>query len=445
MADEDNLSEYNPGKFSMDLSKVEWNKENQITDETFPMYAHEYCHYIQDISSISGISGFYYKMIDIAELTKITCSGNDKTIKIPIKKDIDGYSIMKHKKLYTYYCGHVKAFNEDFIFDIKAEETTEISLNSTTNIHIPIFRLSSPAHSEILVGTYALQESHAYYVQKIIESEMKLSENNENINFKTPADSLPNYPYRFVDFLFDLFGLNASDKIKAYITELCLDTFLPMVTLRSVLEYLNKYGITSDRIQLYEIVNNLCRGLNIPLANDIQNIITEFLKGLMEDKNRDYLHKGLNWYLETTKSIRRIRNKRAYWIPDALYSFIRIKGFMTFFQPPIVIKNNQIVYFKYDHDKSQIGQDILDSVTILFLYHHIFSLTTESNLEKFNKLICCPLFENCQTRKDIKSDYVCKMTPWTISMYHKEEKKVCYYRKALIELGFEQNKIEVII
>jgi hypothetical protein len=74
MAQSKNLAEYNPGSFTMDLTEVEW----KITDETFPIYAHEYCHYIQDISTISGISGFYYKIIDIAELTKITCDGRGR-------------------------------------------------------------------------------------------------------------------------------------------------------------------------------------------------------------------------------------------------------------------------------------------------------------------------------------------------------------------------------
>jgi len=442
MANINNKSEYSPGKFSMDLTEVDWDENNEITNETFPIYAHEYCHYIQDISTISGISGFYYKIIDLAELTKITCDSNGKIIKIPIEKDLEGYPIKKNKNLYAYYCGHVITLKDVFTFDPKVEETTEISIGNI-KLNIPLFRLNSQGHSDILVGTYALQESHAFYIQKLIETEINKDENKQSVDFKIPAESLPLYPYRFVDYLFDLFNLKATSEIKAYLIELCLDTFLPMVTLIKVLELLKENGMTTEKNEINNIVTYVLKSLDFPPSKDIQNTITEFLNNLIEDNNRDYFRKGVTWYLDTINKMREIRNMRSYWIADALASYKHIKGFMSFYQPPFIIKNNQIVYLQNNLEKPGLSQDVLDSVTALFLYMHIFSLVTEFKFEEFNKLVCCPLFQNCNLRKEIKSDYRCKTSPWKISEDHKEKGKVCFYRKALIELGFEQNQIEV--
>jgi hypothetical protein len=308
-------------------------------------------------------------------------------------------------------------------------------------INIPVFRMYPSGHSEILVGTYALQEAHAYYIQKIIESEIKTFK--KNIKFKTPADALPKYPYKFVDYLFDLFNLDSTDYIKVYITELCLDTFLPMVTMIKVLEILKDRGMVTDKNQLFEIVSQALAFLKIPLAINIQDIMVEFLKGLIVDDSRPFLNDGIKWYLETINEMRKLRNIRAYWIHEGLTTLNHIKGFMTFYQPPVVIINNQISYFKYNIKKSRNSQDILDSVTALFLNMHVFEFTTELNRKKFNKLVCCPLYENCQIRKDIKSEYVCTRRPWTISEHHKEKGKACFYRKGLMELGLDQNKIEV--
>ncbi len=441
MAQSKNLAEYNPGSFTMDLTEVEW----KITDETFPIYAHEYCHYIQDISTISGISGFYYKIIDIAELTKITCDGTSKIITIPIQTDKEGHPIRKNKGLYAYYCGHVTSFDCDFTFDPNSKETKEITIGKTP-LNIPLFKLFPSGQPEILVGTYALQEAHAFYIQKIIESDIIADFNKKDIKFKISTDSLPRFPYKFVDFLFDLFNLQASDLTKAYITELCLDTFLPMVSLIKVLEILKEKGMVTDKNKLSQTVLRALLSFNIPSAIDIQNIISEFLKRLIEDENRDYFRKGITWYLEIIYKMRELRNERAYWIPDSLSSYTNIRGFMNLYPPPIILKDNQISYFK-DHFGKPSGftAEVLDSVTILFLYMHIFSMATELNRSEFNKLVSCPLYENCQIRKCIHSDYVCKTAPWKIAEHHKEKDKVCFYRKALMELGLDQNKIDVML
>jgi hypothetical protein len=338
----------------------------------------------------------------------------------------------------------VTSFDCDFTFDPNSKETKEIPIGKTL-LNIPFFRLFTSGHPEILVVTYALQEAHAYYIQKIIESDIKENFNKKDIEFKIPTDSLPRFPYKFADFLFDSYNIQASDKTKAYILELCLDTFVPMVSLIKVLETLKENGKITDKNELYQLILRALLTFNIPQAVDIQNTISDFLNALIEDVNRDYFRKGMTWYLEMIDIMRKLRNKRAYWIPDSLSSYTHIRGFMNLYPPPIILINDQISYFK-DHFGKPSGftADVLDSVTILFLYMHIFSLVTEINQSEFNKLVNCPLYENCQIRKDIQTDYICKTAPWKIAEYHKEKGKVCFYRKALMELGLDQNKIDVI-
>lgn len=69
---DNNKAEYIPTKFIMDLSEIDWDENDQIIDATFPMFVHEYCHYIQDVSTISAILGLYCKIVDVLELTKIS-------------------------------------------------------------------------------------------------------------------------------------------------------------------------------------------------------------------------------------------------------------------------------------------------------------------------------------------------------------------------------------
>ncbi len=376
---DNNKAEYIPTKFIMDLSEIDWDENDQITDETFPMFVHEYCHYIQDVSTISAILGFYYKMIDVAELTKITCYGTGKIINIPIQKDIEGHSINKNKKLYSYYCGHVISFNDQFNFDIRTKEVAKISLGKN-DINIPLYKLDSPGHPDILVGTYALQESQAYYCQKLIETE--ILKENKNICFKISADSLPNYPYRFVDYLFDSFQLNTSIETKAFIVDLCLNSCLPLVTLIKVLELLKEKGMTLDIIELNNIYLKALILSDIPQALAIHDTIASFFKNIILDVNRDYFKKGINWYLETIAIMREHRTRSLYRINGIFSNINHVKGFMIQNRPPAILKNNDIAYFNYANDKLLEGQNILDAVTILFLYVHIYSLSTASNIEE---------------------------------------------------------------
>ncbi len=63
------FASYKSGAFSIDVSNFEFEDEF-VAKPDIPAFVHEYCHYIQDITTISSIFGFslWMKLIDTISL-----------------------------------------------------------------------------------------------------------------------------------------------------------------------------------------------------------------------------------------------------------------------------------------------------------------------------------------------------------------------------------------
>src|SRR5689334_12867303 len=66
----DNYASYRPGTFTIDVSRFEIGPR-LFHPRDMPAFLHEYCHYIQDITTISSIFGFSLWMYDIVNLTNV--------------------------------------------------------------------------------------------------------------------------------------------------------------------------------------------------------------------------------------------------------------------------------------------------------------------------------------------------------------------------------------
>ena len=72
---EENKASYEVSSFIINASKIEFDKNEAPIKEDFPAFVHEWWHYIQDTSTITGQNGFYLWLRDIVQMSNITCKG----------------------------------------------------------------------------------------------------------------------------------------------------------------------------------------------------------------------------------------------------------------------------------------------------------------------------------------------------------------------------------
>ena len=70
---EQDLASYEVSSFAVDASRLQFDENGKVKVEDFPAFVHEWWHYIQDISTITGQNGFYLWLRDIIRMTSITC------------------------------------------------------------------------------------------------------------------------------------------------------------------------------------------------------------------------------------------------------------------------------------------------------------------------------------------------------------------------------------
>ena len=108
MKESDNIASYKPGVFTLDIDKLNFNLGDvKVAQEDYPAFIHEWCHYLQDITTISSHNAFYLWLRDIVCLTKITCSTIGSKISLPLRPTDYGGYVDKHQKLANFYNGEI--------------------------------------------------------------------------------------------------------------------------------------------------------------------------------------------------------------------------------------------------------------------------------------------------------------------------------------------------
>ena len=135
--------------------------------EDFPAFVHEWWHYIQDISTITGQNGFYLWLRDIIRMTSITCSGEGKTIEIPMPTDKYEEVYNKYRRLYNIFCG----LKEDVYIKnaaIVGEPTIEPNGIKIDGEERTFAKCEIPMNDDThYFGLIALQELNAFYTQNL--------------------------------------------------------------------------------------------------------------------------------------------------------------------------------------------------------------------------------------------------------------------------------------
>ena len=102
---EENLASYEASSFTVDASKLRFDENGKVVLADFPAFVHEWWHYVQDITTVTGQNGFYLWMRDIVRMINITCSGENKTIQVPLPRDQYGEEYNKYRRFYNDFCG----------------------------------------------------------------------------------------------------------------------------------------------------------------------------------------------------------------------------------------------------------------------------------------------------------------------------------------------------
>ena len=97
---------YEPLAFTVTVDNLEFDPTTGfVVQSDFAAFIHEWWHYIQDISTVTGQNGFYLWLRDMARISKITCSKVGEEIHVPLNPDEYGEPMSKYRNLYNIFCG----------------------------------------------------------------------------------------------------------------------------------------------------------------------------------------------------------------------------------------------------------------------------------------------------------------------------------------------------
>ena len=166
----DNYTSYEPLAFTVTVDNLEFDNDTGfVVQSDFAALIHEWWHYVQDVSTVTGQNGVYMWLRDMARISKITCAKVGEEIHIPLAKDEYGEPMSKFRKLYMLFCGEKEESRIDNAAvtsdpDIKV---FSLGLDGETRT-LPDCRLNINGR-EFLFRLIALQELNCFYAQKIAE------------------------------------------------------------------------------------------------------------------------------------------------------------------------------------------------------------------------------------------------------------------------------------
>lgn len=440
-----NFASYKQGSFSIDVSNLAINPATEFIEHNdMPALVHEYCHYIQDISTISSIFGFSLWMRDVVALTGVFASERGVTIKVPLNRDIYGEPINKYRKLYNLYCGDAnEVYDLDYdrliLKDIHTKPT-DIPIGGRTVLiavnHIEVENFYKPIHFGLIV----LQEMHAYYAQLLAEDRYP------GVKFSVEADSMPGFPYKFGDFLFQAYEIIIDLPTKFVLIDLCLDTIQAPTVFLEVLKKLKGETISffgAARTDLISIVNEVNQTISHDNNAAYDQIIPD-LKSWAKDTNREFLSKALNWYINKIEIVRYTKNKgsKTFFSLPFCMGNSDFASFYTIFPPPAYFRNG-IFYrnMSMNKDDDHEFNKEFEAATTIWSHRMVYDLLCSNNLTDFQNHSSCPLYDECETRIEIGDNYTCKSAPWEI--IKNEKKIICQYGMAAHSFGLWQNTLDI--
>ncbi len=428
-------SSYEPGGFAVDIERLKYDIEKcQVVKEDFPAFIHEWCHYLQDITTISAQNGFYLWLRDLVCLTKITCSTFGEKIEIPLKPEDYGGYVNKYQRLYRKYCERVK---EERIECPKITKPYEIDV-CTTKEFTEDERVYARCrcfinNKEFILSLVALQEINAYYAQKIAEELVP------DVAFTVNADDMDTYPYLLGEILFDEYNVNCDMRMRFCITYMCLDTLQPPIIFLKTLEILKgqtlDYENSDDILRVAKIINDI-----LPIhSHTNEEAYGEIFKDYdqwLKDGSHQCLVTALKWYVDKIK--RAIDTQKA---GRQIFPVMLCENMASL---ELLVRNYPVPLFKKDGivtpDKCANEEESLAALTFWML-KKVCALLACQKKEHLANYTTCPTYKHCPFKEAVDKEYLCKTAFWDVIQGEKKTK--CPFGIVLHTMGLWQNELVV--
>ncbi|WPQ61269.1 hypothetical protein SIO70_23200 [Chitinophaga sancti] len=440
-----NFAAYRPGTFSVDVSNLT-PADKLFIPEDMPAFIHEYCHYIQDISTISAIFGFSLWLRDVVTLTGIFSKEVGRTISIPLTRDSFGESVNKFRKFYNLYCGDPnQVHNIEFAlhpFQRRTVEEKDIPLDGEVRKFAVNIIEFEGRPQPLFFGLIALQEVQAFYAQKLAEEK-----SDPNIQLSVKADSLPSFPYQFGEHLFQYYNITADAQTKYVLIDLCLDTIQAPTVFLDVLEELK--GSTIEIYKNLEVMIDIVNATALKRGYSREVALTQILPDIInwsKGPGREHLTKALAWYADLITTVYKIKTHeplmQTYFSWPFTENWELLAELFDFYPPPIYIKDGELLGTKSTlSDVNEKYQENYDAAETFWFHREIYDLLIADSITKINEKSECPIYNTCPVKDVLDDHYTCKTAPWQI--IKGKEKFHCPYGMAAHSFGLWQNNIEI--
>ena len=441
---DENIASYEASSFAVNTSNLQFDSNGMVVKEDFPAFVHEWWHYIQDITTITGQNGFYLWMRDIARMTSITCNGAGKNISVPLPRDVYDEVYSKYRRLYNIFCG--RKYEER----IETPQVTDEPTIDPNGIHIDgetrtfakcRFKINDKEYD---LGLLVLQETNAYYAQKIAESYLP------GVEFNVPADSLPEYPYKVGDLLFDYYHIGCDIRTRFIITMRAMDT------IQSPAVFLNILKEFSGRCIEYERDRDLILSSISQVADECSHkndeAINEWIKDYsnwINDGGHKIFTDSLVWYIAVMGAIEKMKDVYGVDTFESMISkgFGYLKHIYSCFPAPLIRRGSEVLGQRIiGNDKmSQMANNDFENALVVWFHRRIYDLLKSESKEDFEKNATCLIYNNgnCPYISKYKTDksYDCKTAPWLV--VKGEKQAMCPYAVAAHSLGLWQNDLDI--
>ena len=428
---------YEPLAFTVTIDNLEFDeKTNFVVKSDFAALIHEWWHYIQDISTVTGQNGVYMWLRDMARISKNTCSKVNEEIHVPLPKDEYGEPMSKYRKLYMLFCGNKEEYSIENAEISANPDIKAFSLDIDGEVRtLPDCRLMING-KEYLFRLIALQELNCYYAQKIAESFVDEQP-------KVSADNLPEFPYKVGDLLFDYYDIECDDRVKFLISYLCLDSIqAPAVFLKAVESFkgqkLSFEAGEQKIVQQVESVANTCACPN----DDIYKEWMKDYNNWMFDKGRQYLAKSIEWFVAKIRQCDAFRfyEGKSFFIKVFCGNIKSLNKLYLCFPIPIFKKDGALLGSSmYGNDKTIDFGNEHEQALILRYHKRLFDLLSVKDAKDMKDKAECDMFTHCPYRSKVNKDYDCKSAVWEV--VQGETMAQCPYAIALHTIYYKLDEL----
>ncbi|MDP3114740.1 MAG: hypothetical protein Q8M98_08185 [Candidatus Cloacimonadaceae bacterium] len=439
------IAQYRPLSFTMHLFEIAFDKDDRLSYQDYPVFLHEYIHFIQDFAYCSSVMGFLSFIDDVLSFVKDTII-TDRQVSI-IKSD----NYDKHRNLFLYFdspdngrlIDQIKAIaplERGFsckvvstgILNNKQIDVHDIGIINIEEHYVDIQFSAFLGERRYFIGISDLQECQAYIAQRIAES-ILLDKGHPDV-VKVP----PLLPYFMVDYLFDFKQVKADDKCKFIILDIALDTLYPVSMLYALLEKYEDTGIDIS-VQYSEIVEFVF-AIESSIGKTKHEFYLDILdkhKNLKANNLNSHLIMAIDAYLIVAKLLFDIREKKRDILCDLVINQAKFYQFIKRLCP-IIVENpiSEMGVFDGDNNDKFFNEYFFIAKGFFSTLRHFFSFISDTkNVIESS----CPLIGACELLKENSGLLeVCTNTPWE---RNSDENSACIYSSVMKTLGLWEIEI----